>query len=138
MAASQEELEAVPGIGPIVATAIVSHFRNEGNQRIVANLGEAGVRLESDADTNQEDTPQVFEGMRFVVTGRIEGFTRAQAESFIKEGGGQVSGSVSGKTNFVVVGEDSGTKRDDAVRLGVEILSKEGLVELAGGASGDE
>ncbi len=138
MAASQEELEAVPGIGPIVATAIVSHFRNEGNQRIVANLGEAGVRLESDADTNQEDTPQVFEGMRFVVTGRLEGFTRSQAESFIKDRGGQVSGSVSGKTNFVVVGEDSGTKRDDAVRLGVEILSKEGLVELAGGASGDE
>ena len=138
MAASQEELEAVPGIGPIVATAIVSHFRNEGNQRIVANLGEAGVRLESDADTNQEDTPQVFEGMRFVVTGRLEGFTRSQAESFIKDRGGQVSGSVSGKTNFVVVGEDSGTKRDDAVRLGVEILSEEGLVELAGGASGDE
>ena len=138
MAASQEELEAVPGIGPIVATAIVSHFRNEGNQRIVANLGEAGVRLESDADTNQEDTPQVFEGMRFVVTGRLEGFTRSEAESFIKDRGGQVSGSVSSKTNFVVVGEDPGTKRDDAVRLGIEILSEEGLVELAGGARGDE
>ncbi len=138
MAASQEELEAVPGIGPIVATAIVSHFRNEGNQRIVTNLGEAGVRLESDADTNQEDTPQVFEGMSFVVTGRLEGFTRSEAESFIKDRGGQVSGSVSSKTNFVVVGEDPGTKRDDAVRLGVEILSEEGLVELAGGARGDE
>ena len=138
MAASQEELEAVPGIGPIVATAIVSHFQNEGNQRIVTDLEAAGVRLESDADTRQEDAPQPFEGMRFVVTGRLEGFTRSQADSFIKDRGGQVSGSVSGKTNFVVVGEDPGTKRDDAVRLGVEILSEEGLVELAGGARGYE
>ncbi len=138
MAASQEELEAVTGIGPIVAKAIVSHFGNEGNRSIVANLEEAGVRLESDADTNQTDTPQPFDGMRFVVTGRLEGFTRSQAESFIKDRGGQVSGSVSGKTHFVVVGEDPGTKRDDAVRLGVDILSEEGLVELAGKASSDE
>ncbi len=138
MAASQEELEAVPGIGPIVATAIVSHFQNEGNRRIIDELDVAGVRLESDADTNQEDIPQPFEGMRFVVTGRLEGFTRSQAESFIKDRGGQVSGNVSGKTNFVVVGEDPGTKRDNAVRLGVEILSEEGLVDLARGARSDE
>lgn len=138
MAASQEELEAVTGIGPIVAKAIVSHFGNEGNRSIVANLEEAGVRLESDADTNQTDIPQPFDGMRFVVTGRLEGFTRSQAESFIKDRGGQVSGSVSGKTNFVVVGEDPGTKHDDAVRIGVEILSEEGLVELAGKARSDE
>ena len=138
MAASHEELEAVPGIGPIVAMAIVSHFRNEGNRSIVAGLEAAGVRLESDADTNQTDAPQPFDGMRFVVTGRLEGFTRSQAESFIKDRGGQVSGSVSAKTNFVVVGEDPGTKRDDAVRLGIEILSEEGLVGLAGGATSDE
>ena len=63
----------------------------------------------------------------------MEGFTRSQAEGFIKERGGQVSGSVSKKTDYVVVGEEPGSKRDDAVRLGVSILSEEALVALAEG-----
>lgn len=135
MDATQEELEAVPGIGPIVAAAIASHFANEGNRSIVERLGEAGVVLEAPEgwDAAQGDGPMPFEGMRFVVTGRMEGFTRSEAESFIKERGGQVSGSVSKKTDYVVVGEEPGSKRDDAERLGVEILSEQELVERAEG-----
>ena len=133
MDAAQEELEAVPGIGPIVAAAIASHFANEGNRSIVRRLGEAGVSLAAPEgwDAAQAAGPMPFEGMRFVVTGRMEGFTRSQAESFIKERGGQVSGSVSKKTNYVVVGEEPGSKRDDAERLGVTILSEEELTMLA-------
>lgn len=132
MDASQEELEAVPGIGPIVAAGIASHFANEGNRSIVRRLGEAGVALAAPEglDAAQADGPMPFEGMRFVVTGRLEGFTRSQAESFIKERGGQVSGSVSKKTSYVVVGEEPGSKRDDAERLGVAILSEKGLIDL--------
>ncbi|MXW29439.1 MAG: NAD-dependent DNA ligase LigA [Chloroflexi bacterium] len=133
MDASQEELEAVPGIGPIVAAGIASHFANEGNRSIVQRLGKAGVALAAPEgrDAAQADGPMPFEGMRFVVTGRLEGFTRSQAESFIKERGGQVSGSVSKKTSYVVVGEEPGSKREDAERLGVAILSEDELTSLA-------
>ena len=137
MDATQEELEAVPGIGPIVAAGIASHFANEGNRSIVRRLGEAGVVLAAPEgwDAAHADGPMPFEGMRFVVTGRLEGFTRSQAESFIKERGGQVSGSVSKKTSYVVVGEEPGSKRDDAERLGVAILSEDELTALAEGSS---
>ena len=138
MDASQEELEAIPGIGPIVAAGIASHFANEGNRSIVTRLRKAGVALEAPEGWNaaQADGPMPFEGMRFVVTGRLEGFTRSQAEGFIKERGGQVSGSVSKKTNYVVVGEEPGSKRDDAERLGVAILSEDELTALAEGNLG--
>jgi len=130
MGASQEELEAVPGIGPIVAKTIVGHFANEGNQRIVSELRAAGVRLES-TESVEADLPQPFAGMRFVVTGRLPGFTRSEAEAFVKDRGGQVSSSVSKKTNYVIVGEEPGSKRDDAVQLEIPILSDHELRELA-------
>ena len=138
MDATQEELEAVPGIGPIVAAGIATHFANEGNRSIVRRLGEAGVTLAAPEgwETSPADGPMPFQGMRFVVTGRLEGFTRSQAESFIKERGGQVSSGVSKKTDYVVVGEEPGSKRDDAERLGVTILSEEELTALAEGNLG--
>ena len=135
MDAGQEELEAVPGVGPIVAAAIAAHFANAGNRDIVDRLAQAGVEAidaEPPADAGGTgDLPQSFAGRRFVVTGRMEGFTRSQAEAFIKERGGQVSGSVSKKTNFVVAGEEAGSKRDDAERLGVPIISEEQLTAFA-------
>ena len=130
MEAGEEELEGISGIGPVVARGIAAHFRNEGNQRIVAKLEEAGVRMES-REVPVQDGPQPFAGMRFVVTGRLENFTRSQAEAFIKERGGQVTGSVSKKTDRVVVGEEPGTKYEDAVRLDVPTISEGELVALA-------
>ena len=130
MDATEEELQSIPGVGPIVALAIAGHFSNVGNRQIVAALGEAGVVLESD-EPAEGPGPQPFQGMRFVVTGRLEGFTRTEAESFIKSRGGQVAGSVSKKTSYVVVGEEPGGKRDDAERLGVPVISEDDLVELA-------
>ena len=130
MDASEEELQSIPGVGPIVALAIAGHFSNEGNRQIVAALGEAGVVLESD-EPAEGPGPQPFQGMRFVVTGRLEGFTRTEAESFIKSHGGQVTGSVSKKTSYVVMGEEPGGKRDDAEQLGVPVISEDDLVELA-------
>ena len=130
MGTSQEELEAVPGIGPIVAKTIVGHFANEGNQRIVSELRAAGVQLESTGSV-ETDLPQPFAGMRFVVTGRLPGFTRSEAEAFVKDRGGQVSSSVSKKTNYVIVGEEPGSKRDNAVQMEIPILSDHELRELA-------
>ena len=128
--AAQEDLESIDGVGPIVARAIVAHFENEGNARIVAELGAAGVRLESD-EAPTAATPQPFDGLRFVVTGRLETFTRSQVEAYIKERGGAVSSSVSKKTDYVVAGADPGTKHDDAERLGVATIGEAELVELA-------
>ena len=130
MESTEEELQAIPGIGPIVAKGIAEHFANVGNRLIVEELGAVGVVLEGDAEPVVEG-PQPFEGLRFVVTGRLEGFTRSQAESYIKDRGGQVSSSVSKKTNYVVVGEEAGSKADDAQRLEVQILSEHELVALA-------
>ena len=89
-----------------------------------------GVVLEGSAEPVVEG-PQPFDGLRFVVTGRLEGFTRSQAEAFIKERGGQVSGSVSKKTDYDVVGEEAGSKADDAERLEVKTLSEKELRTLA-------
>ncbi|MEK9659387.1 MAG: NAD-dependent DNA ligase LigA [Chloroflexota bacterium] len=132
MDAGADELAQVPGIGPIIAEAIALHFANEGNRRIVAELGAAGVRVQEERPGGAAG-PQPFAGLRFVVTGRLEGFTRSGAEAFIKELGGAVAGSVSKKTDYVVVGEEPGSKRDDAVRLGIPILSEQDLAALATG-----
>jgi DNA ligase (NAD+) len=130
METTEDALQAVPGIGPILAKSIVGFFQIQGNQQIVAELKEAGVNLESTAEL-ETNLPQTFAGMRFVVTGRLPGFTRSEAEAFIKDRGGAVSGSVSKKTNHVVVGEEPGSKADDAARLEVSILSEDALRELA-------
>ena len=137
MGSTQEELQVTPGIGPIVAKSIVEHFANEGNRLIVEELEEAGVVLESDAELVIKGT-QPFKGMRFVVTGRLEEFTRSEAESFIKDRGGQVTGSVSKKTDYVIMGEEPGSKSDDALRLEVRILSGDELITLAGEAGSNE
>jgi DNA ligase (NAD+) len=133
MEAGADDLAQVPGIGPIVAQAIADHFANEGNRRIVAELAAAGVRVEEAQRSGEAAGPQPFAGLRFVVTGRLEGFTRSGAEAFIKERGGAVAGSVSKKTDYVVVGEEPGSKRDDAERLGITIISEQELMALATG-----
>ena len=139
MDAPAEELESVPGIGPIVARSIADHFAGEGNRRIVDELEAEGVRLESDEPpVDSGEAPQPFRGLRFVVTGRLEGFTRSQAESYVKERGGQVSGSVSKKTSFVVAGEEAGSKLADAQRLGVPVLSEEELLALPANLPAEE
>ncbi len=131
MKAGVEELESVSGIGPIVAKAIVDHFSTEGNQRVVRELEEAGVKLEAEQTPAENGGPKPFVGKRFVVTGRLDGFTRSQAESFIKDRGGSVSSSVSKKTDYVVVGEEPGSKRDDAESLGVPMISEAEMVAMA-------
>ena len=131
MEAGADDLEAVSGIGPIVAAAIREHFAIEDNVRIVRELADLGVAMESDAAPAIEG-PQPLAGKRFVVTGRLERYTRSGIETAIKSLGGQVSSSVSKKTDYVLAGEDAGSKLADAERMGVEVIDETAFARLSG------
>jgi DNA ligase (NAD+) len=126
--ATEDELTAIPSIGPKIAATVVAYFENESNRRVLEKLRTAGVRLEDEA--SPEPARQSLAGLRFVVTGRLQSFSRSQIEDAIKETGGAVSGSVSRKTDYLVAGEDAGAKLADAGALGVSILTEDDFRKL--------
>ena len=128
MAADEEALVAIDSIGPRIAESVISYFRNEANRNVVEKLRAAGVRLEDEA--REIPTEQPFVGMRFVVTGRLERYSRSQIQATIKQYGGAVSGSVSKNTDYLVAGEGGGSKLNDAQRHEVEILTEEQLLAM--------
>ena len=128
MAADEEALIAIDSIGPRIAESVVSYFQNEANRNVVEKLRSAGVRLED--EERVIPTEQPFVGMRFVVTGRLEQFSRSQVQDLIKQYGGAVSGSVSKNTSYLVAGEGGGSKLADAQRLEVEVLTEDELLAL--------
>ena len=129
MAADEEALIAIDSIGPRIAESVVSYFQNEANRNVVEKLRAAGVRLED--EERVIPTEQPFVGMRFVVTGRLEQFSRSQVQDLIKQYGGAVSGSVSKNTSYLVAGEGGGSKLADAQRLEVEVLTEDELLAYA-------
>ncbi|MEU6784507.1 NAD-dependent DNA ligase LigA [Nonomuraea angiospora] len=128
MNASEEELAAVEGIGSRVAATIREWFAVDWHREIIDRWRAAGVRMED--EPAPEKGPQTLEGLTFVVTGTLEGYTRDSAADAITSRGGKVSGSVSKKTSFLVVGENAGSKYDKAVSLGVPILDGAGFEVL--------
>ncbi|MEV0144228.1 MULTISPECIES: NAD-dependent DNA ligase LigA [unclassified Nonomuraea] len=125
MNASEEELAAVKDIGPRTAATIREWFQVDWHREIVERWRAAGVRMED--EPAPEKGPQILDGLTFVVTGTLEGYTRDSAAEALTSRGGKVSGSVSKKTAFVVVGENAGSKYDKAVSLGVPILDEAGF-----------
>jgi DNA ligase (NAD+) len=130
MAASMDDLRAIPGLGPEIATSIYEFFRRPAIQEIVEKLRAAGVRL---ADSVPEETarPQPLAGKTFVITGTLPTLSRQSASEWIKTHGGRVSESVSKNTDFLVVGGDAGSKLDKARKLGVPTISEDDLREMA-------
>ena len=128
MSADEDTLTAIPTIGPRIADSVVSYFHNEANRNVVEKLRAAGVRLED--EPRAVPTEQPFVGMRFVVTGRLERFSRSQVQNIIKQYGGAVSGSVSKNTSYLVAGEGGGSKLSDAQRLEVEVLTEDELLAM--------
>ncbi|MFW6195376.1 MAG: NAD-dependent DNA ligase LigA [Chloroflexota bacterium] len=128
-AASEEELTQVEGVGPKIAASIRQWMEREGNQRVLAKLRAAGVNPQSE----RVDAEQRLAGLRFVLTGRLETFSRQEAQNRIKQLGGAVSSSVSRKTDYVVAGEDPGSKAEDAARLGVRVIGEAELLALLEG-----
>jgi DNA ligase (NAD+) len=127
MNAPFEELESVEGIGPIIATSIRNFFDEKQNLETIRRLLEGGIRIEAPA-VPQELTN--LSGKTFVFTGTLTRFTRDEAQALVEKYGGKASTSVSQKTDFVVVGENAGSKADKAKELGVPILSEEEFLNL--------
>ncbi|MGI8883003.1 MAG: NAD-dependent DNA ligase LigA [Pyrinomonadaceae bacterium] len=122
--ATVEELDAIHEIGLTVAVSVFNFFRNSRNQETIERLKAAGVKTEIDggATANFDEN---FSGKTFVLTGKLEKFTRDEAAKLIEERGGRVSSSVSKKTDYVVAGEDAGSKLTKAESLGVKVLSED-------------
>ncbi len=130
-AATREEIQAVEGIGPVVAEAVAEWFADEENTLLVAELGELGLRLELGEEERPAEGP--LTGNSYVITGTLERFSRAQAQAALEERGAKVSDSVSAKTTAVIAGENPGSKLEKARRLGLTILDERGLDELLRG-----
>ena len=126
-ASTVEELSAVEGVGPIIAEAVVDWFTVDWHREIVEKWRAAGVRMtEERIDTG----PRPLDGITVVITGTVEGWSRDGATAAVQEAGGKVSGSVSKKTDFVVVGDNPGSKAEKAIALGRPILDASGFAIL--------
>ncbi|HEU5288953.1 MAG TPA: NAD-dependent DNA ligase LigA [Candidatus Limnocylindria bacterium] len=123
-AASAEELQAIPGVGAIVARAIYDHVRDPEEQRFLERLAEAGVAVTLPAP-RPVDAASPLAGKTIVFTGTLERRSREEAEALAKSLGAKVTGSVSAKTDLVVAGAGAGTKLDKARQLGVKVVDEE-------------
>ncbi|GAA2631324.1 NAD-dependent DNA ligase LigA [Streptomyces axinellae] len=127
-AAEEAELAATEGVGPTIAASLKAWFAEDWHREIVERWRAAGVRMEEEAAG--EETPRPLEGLTVVVTGTLATYTRDGAKAALQDQGAKVTGSVSKKTGFVVVGENPGSKYDKAVQLKVPILDDDGLAVL--------
>ena len=128
--AAYEDLDNIAGIGPNIAQAILDWFDIEGNQKILTSLKESGIWpiMEISDQDLERDLP--LDGKSFVLTGTLAGYSRAELKEILQSLGGRVTGSVSAKTDFVVVGENPGSKFEKAQDLGITILSEDDLKDL--------
>ena len=131
MTASSEQIEETPGIGPILAATIAETLSEDRMREQVERLRKAGLKLEQEGPSGPVDGP--LSGKTFVLTGTLPNLSRDDAGERIQAAGGKVTGSVSGKTDYVVAGADPGSKLAKAEKLGTEILDEEGLLQLLGG-----
>jgi DNA ligase (NAD+) len=119
--AIEEQLMEIPSIGPKIAESIVAFFRQQQNRAIIEKLRNAGVKLQEEKG---KATTLPFSGLEFVITGKLEKFTRQEAEARIKALGGKAGSDITRKTRYLVVGEDPGLKVTRAETLGVEKLTE--------------
>jgi DNA ligase (NAD+) len=129
--AGREELEAVDGIGPHTATAVIEWFSSAHNQALVDKLRWAGLKMVSERPSAQPGAALPLADLTFVITGTLPTLSRNEAKAYIERHGGKVTSSVSRKTDYVVVGENPGSKFTKATELGIAILNESALRELA-------
>ena len=128
--ASQEELSTIPSIGPKIAESIIAFFRQEGNRQIIKKLKKAGVRLERERVKEAQTEELPLAGLEFVLTGKLDSFSRSEAEAKIKALGGKAGSDVTKKTSYVVEGADPGSKLAKAEKLGIKTMNEAEFLEL--------
>jgi len=130
-AATREEVEEVEGIGPVLAGTITETLAEDRNRELIAELRELGLNFEQERAATEGEA--ALAGKTFVLTGTLEGMTREQATARIEELGGKVTGSVSGKTDYVVAGADPGSKAEKARELERPVIGEHELGRLLAG-----
>ena len=133
MKAEFEDLSQINDIGPIVANSIIEFFSQEQTQDLIQKLKEAGVNTEAKEEENIDNR---FEGKTFVLTGTLENYTRGEASNLIEKFGGKTSSTVSKKTDYVLAGEEAGSKLTKAQNLGVTILTEAEFQEMVRSGTG--
>jgi DNA ligase (NAD+) len=128
LAAGAESLQTVPDVGPVVAESIAAFFAEAHNREVIDSLRRAGVGWPEDEPAAAG--PRALAGKTLVLTGTLPNLRRDEAKAMIEAAGGKVAGSVSKKTDFVVAGDEAGSKLDKAVALGVPVIIEEELIEL--------
>ena len=126
MKTNAEVLEDIDEVGPIVAETIVKFWADETNVNIVNNCFKLGISLES----VKNETEQIFMGKTFVFTGSLESITRKEGKEIIEARGGRAAGSVSAKTDYIVAGENAGSKLKKAEKLGIPVLTESEFMDL--------
>ncbi|MER5694456.1 NAD-dependent DNA ligase LigA [Streptomyces mirabilis] len=127
--ATEEELATTEGVGPIIAASLKEWFAEDWHREILRKWRAAGVRME-DEGSGEDEGPRPLEGLTVVVTGTLEHHTRDGAKEALQRRGAKVTGSVSKKTSFVVVGDNPGSKYDKAMQLKVPVLNEDGFAVL--------
>lgn len=127
MEASLEEIESIPTIGPVVAQSVYQYFRDKANRKLIAKLRKGGVEMRAEAPPARGGP---LAGKTFVITGTLAGMSRAEAEARIRALGGAAASSVTKTTDYLVVGENPGSKLEKARRYGTEILEAEAFEAL--------
>jgi len=129
-AASPGELEQIPGIGPKLAQSVADWFARQTNRQVLEKLKAAGVRAEQ--ERVEAAGPRPLDGLTFVITGTLPALSREQAAALIETHGGRVTGSVSGKTDYLLAGEQAGSKLAKAEKLDVPVLDEAALRAMIG------
>ena len=124
----QEQLTEIDGIGPVIASSVINYIENVSNRRVIENLRTAGLTLANETDLQSEE--QSLTNIRFVVTGKLEHFSRSDIEEKIKIAGGTVNNKVSKRTDYLIAGQDAGSKLNDAKDLDIKIISEQEFTEL--------
>jgi len=127
---TRDEIESIEGFGPNIAESIVEWFNNEENQAILSKLKASGVWPMGQPQVKTGNQP--LAGLTFVITGTLPALSRSEAKTLIESHGGKVTGSVSGSTDILLLGEDPGSKLDQARKRGVPTLSEDDLRQLIG------
>ena len=129
--AGERQLTGILEIGSVMAESIVTFFKQHQNTEFIERLKESGVVMTE--GRKEGDTPKALSGLTFVLTGTLEGYTRSEASDIIEDLGGKVTSSVSKNTDYLLAGENPGSKLDKARKLGVRVINEKEFISLIGG-----